>query len=240
MKKINILLFFFLIVFSGFAQTVVTAFKITDYVINSNDTISIVQVVIPGHLQIKDKQIGLLKGNFSNGDTSEIGWGRCQLIKDEYAYFGIHIKNKKHLPQKGDLLYVNLQNYPAEYKGFLFKLMLHKIELKKITGENFINENNIPHIAESRENALLDSLVEDIHFTGKAMKQQNDNQDQPIKGGRFDGNQLFSAMQTITKADVKDFLEYIIARPRNYAGNEWAISEIFATWMVGGAPTVIK
>jgi hypothetical protein len=33
---------------------------------------------------------------------------------------------------------------------------------------------------------------------------------------------------------------YMIARPRLYAGREWKIAELFATWLSEGAPTVLK
>jgi hypothetical protein len=43
-----------------------------------------------------------------------------------------------------------------------------------------------------------------------------------------------------TVADVKTFLKYVAARPTKYAGKPWKISEIFATRVVTGAPTVIE
>ena len=47
-------------------------------------------------------------------------------------------------------------------------------------------------------------------------------------------------MKTITKKDMTDFLDYVIAFPQKYSGNDWKIAEVFATWMDGGAPTVTK
>jgi hypothetical protein len=87
---------------------------------------------------------------------------------------------------------------------------------------------------------VIDSLVADIQYTGKEMLQQHDGQDRIVATGRFKDKKLFTAMQQITNTDVTDFLDYIIARPRLYAGNDWKIAEVFATWMDGGAPTVIK
>ena len=42
------------------------------------------------------------------------------------------------------------------------------------------------------------------------------------------------------RSELELFLKYIIARPKNYAGNSWKISEIFATWIDGGTPTVVE
>lgn len=72
------------------------------------------------------------------------------------------------------------------------------------------------------------------------MNEQSQAQNQIIKDGLFKGKQLFDAMQKITSDDVRKFLKYVIARPDNYAGNTWKISETFATWMVSGSPTVIE
>ena len=47
-------------------------------------------------------------------------------------------------------------------------------------------------------------------------------------------------MQAVTVPEVENFLKYIAARPAKYAGNTWKFSEIMATWMDAGAPTVIE
>ncbi len=62
----------------------------------------------------------------------------------------------------------------------------------------------------------------------------------PIKSGAYSGKLLLNAMMACTQQDVSDFLEYMIARPVLYAGHEWKVAEIFATWLTEGAPTVVK
>jgi len=47
-------------------------------------------------------------------------------------------------------------------------------------------------------------------------------------------------MQAVKRTELESFLRYITARPKNYAGNSWKISEIFATWMNGATPTVVE
>jgi hypothetical protein len=61
-----------------------------------------------------------------------------------------------------------------------------------------------------------------------------------IQSGKFEGKPVLNVMTASTQQDVIDFFEYMIARPNLYAGHEWKVSEIFATWLTGGAPTVIK
>ena len=52
----------------------------------------------------------------------------------------------------------------------------------------------------------------------------------------YKGKKVLSVMIACKSSYVKDFMSYIIARPRLYAGKKWKISEIFATWLVEGAP----
>ncbi len=72
------------------------------------------------------------------------------------------------------------------------------------------------------------------------MGEENNNQNMLITEGKFKSQKLFAAMQAVTVADIKDFLGYINVKPGKYAGHAWKFSEIMATWMAAGAPTVIQ
>jgi len=61
-----------------------------------------------------------------------------------------------------------------------------------------------------------------------------------VKTGKYEGKLVLNTMITCGKRDVTDFLEYVTARPNLYAGHEWKIAEIFATWLSEGSPTVMK
>jgi len=218
----------------------VFAFRITDYIVKLSDSVVIVQVDLPqGQSGIAEKQPGLLRGNHSNGDTATIGAGKCDLIKGSYYYFGIHLADKKKLPQKGDLIYTRA-GYPATYKGQIYHLLRFDIHLQHVTEGAFYSVA-FPVLGDKHQEAgVIDSLVADIKYTGREMLKQNDGQDRLITKGRFRDKKLFAAMQQITAVDVTDFLDYVIARPVMYAGNDWKIAEIFATWMDGGTPAVVK
>ena len=74
MKKIatSILVLFFF--FKGYSQKdsaeVLFAYRITNYTVKLNDSVTIVQVNKPGSLpvSINDKQIGILKHRYENGN----------------------------------------------------------------------------------------------------------------------------------------------------------------------------
>jgi len=219
------------------------AFTITNYIVSVNDSMVIVQVEMPEEPKniLEMKKLGLLKHNFSNApdDTASIGVGKCQLIKGNYYYFGLHLNEKNNLPKGNDVLYV-FTDYPATYKGRIYGLIRNAIYLTHVTENKFYEFGDAALLDENKENSLIDSLVADIKYTATQMLHQNNNQDQIIKGGIFNGKKLFAAMQTITRDYVKLFLDYVIARPKKYAGNNWKVSETMATWMINETPTVAK
>lgn len=219
------------------------AFKITGYIKSQNDSITIVQVLKPASLPvaIMDMQLAVLHHCYKTGtplDTAMIGWGRCSLIKGEYYYFGIRLK-KTQQASEGDLLYAKVK-VPHVYDGLLLNVMNHAIGFTNVYGENLVSTNTVFTNTKNDELKLLDSMVRDIRFTGSEMLKQMPDYNKPVKGGIYHGKKLFDAMQAVTRSELELFLKYIIARPKNYAGNNWKISEIFATWMDGATPTVVE
>lgn len=230
---------------NGFSQKdsveVLFAYRITDYTVKLNDSVTVVQVNLPGGLpvSINEKQIGILKHRYEKGalDTNLIGWGRCHLIKGSFYYFSIH-KYREEEPEQGDLLYTKCKT-PPYYKSLLFEINRHAINLTAVDETQFYNAGEIFVLDQQKEKVLLDSMVSDIHFTGLAMKKQMPDQNQTVKGGLFDGKKLFEAMELVTRKELEEFLKYIVAKPGNYAGNTWKLSEVFATWMINRTPQVI-
>ena len=221
---------------------VMFAYKITDYTVKLNDSVTIVQVNLPPAwpVSIHNKQMGILKNRFENGtiDTTVVGWGRCNLIKGDYYYFTIH-KYGVQEPKQGDLLYTICKTIPY-YKSLLFDVRRHAIDLTDVYENQFYHSTDIFSLNSQKEKSILDSMVADIRFTGAEMNKQIPDQNQLVAGGLFDGRKLFDAMEITTKKELEEFLRYIVARPQNYAGNTWKLSEIYATWIVSKSPQVIQ
>lgn len=240
-----------LVVFSLFsfiagAQTDTTkwvrGFPITDYMVDLNDSMKVVQIVLPGEVTIKDKQVGLLRGIYRDkpSDTMLVGAGRCNLIKGEYYYFSINYKKSGKSPKQGDLLFAFVDKSPV-YRGNIVKLTAFYIGLKNVYEMPLYDRAGIfKQWKKSDEDILMDSMVADIRFTGNYFLANNPTMNVAIKSGKHTGKMVLNTMQICDKKDVIDFLEYMIARPNFYAGNNWKIAEIFATWLSLGGPTVIK
>jgi hypothetical protein len=218
------------------------AFPVTDYMIDLNDSFRLVQVQLPDATALQEKQLGVIRGVYrtSRADTVQKGYGRCHLIKGDYYYFSIGHLNSDALIREGDLLYTMVKQ-PAVYNGQLLKLASHFITLQNVYETALYDPYRVFHQWEKTdETALVDSLVADIQFTGNYFKENNPSMDVPVSKGRFSGQKTFTVMMECSPAYVIDFLDYMIVRPRLYAGREWKISEIFATWVSEGAPTVVK
>jgi hypothetical protein len=205
-----------------------------------NDSTVTVQVEnTNGVSGIEEGQYALLQRNATNGDTLFIGSGKCSLISQGNYYFSIRLNPKNGHPQKNDLIYT-MGLYPTTYKGRVYNMIRQNIFLQNVYSEPIYSYAFSVFGDKYQEESVIDSMVADIRFTAAAMEKQAPEQNLAIESGRFKDRKLFDAMRLATAKDVTDFIDYIIARPKIYAGNEWKISEVFATWQVAGTPTVIK
>ncbi len=220
---------------------ILIAFPITDYIIE-RDSVTVVQVKLPVGLSLVEKSMGILRKAFSGTDTSTamIGNGRCQLIKGSYCYFGMIKANLKQKPTAGNLMYCYVHQ-PTAYTGSLFDVVKHAVVLQSVEAKVIADVEVLLKLkTKQEETAVLEQLATDVRYTGTEMARQKDMQDIMIGSGKYKGKTIFIAMQAVNTNDVLDFLKYINARPAKYAGNTWKFSEIMATWMDAGAPTVIE
>jgi hypothetical protein len=218
------------------------AFPITDYMVELDDSTKVVQVEMPDGHVLKEKQPGFIYGvyNGSKDKAVQRGYGRCHLIKSNYYYFSITL-NKSGLPlEKGDLLYTMMDITPVYY-GRIPKIAAHFIRLQNVYEAPLFDRYSVfSNWTEKDEKNIVDSMVVDIRFTGKHFSENDPSMDVLITSGEHKGKKTFYMMMQTNPVLVHQFLDYVIARPRLYAGKEWKISEIFATWLSEGAPTVVK
>lgn len=216
------------------------AFPITSYIIDGNDSVKIVQLEMPDDIKVKEKQLGIVQGIYEtkHSDTVRKGYGRCHLIKCNYYYFAITGNNSGEPLKGGDLIYT-LMDKSNIYYAQAAKLAGHFIRLQSVYEEPFYDRYLIfSKWSEEDEKNLIDSIITDIRFTGNYFLENDSSMDKEITSGMFRGRRVLSVMKDCQQKDVINFLDYIIARPRLYAGKTWKVSEIFATWASEGAPTV--
>lgn len=195
------------------------AFPITDYMVPLNDTTYLVQLDLPEGLRMQQNQVVVLYGVYhtSKNDAVQKGYGKCSLIKENYYYFTIS-NNKTGLAiQKGDLLYTRMDKTNIYY-GSAPRLAAHFIKLLNVYDEPLYDRYNIFlkwTLADERK--LVDSLVSDIRFTGDYFLKNNPSMNVLIKTGDYNDKMVLQVMTKCRPADVESFLDYIDARPGNYA-----------------------
>ncbi len=134
------------------------AFPVTDYMVDLNDSVKVVQVEMPEGDVLKDKQLGLVRGVYtgSQADTVQKGYGRCNLIKGAYYYFSIGHNTSGEAIREGDLLYTFVDKTNI-YFGQVPKLAAHFIELQDVYEKPFYNRYKVfLEWTASDEKALLD------------------------------------------------------------------------------------
>lgn len=247
MRKTLSVLFASIIFFTGYAQTpaakVLWAFPITDYMVSLNDSVNVVQVVLPPQVHfVKDKQLCLTHGisRGSDVDTGSKGWGKCHLIKNQYNYFAIHMEAGKTL-REGDLLYTFIPAIPGNYQSPLFFCASHNITFLDVEDSAFYKPADfLQKKSKLGFIIMINKMIADIRRTSKYYLENDTTLNRPIDEGPYKGGRILDVMAVAKAEDVKSFLGYVVARPRRYAGNKWKISETFATWLLNGAPTVVE
>jgi hypothetical protein len=221
----------------------VISLPITDYMQKISDSVLLVQVEMPGGLGLPLKQVGILHSIYRSreDDTASIGIVRCQLIKGNYYYFTVVPGTATGREARaGDLIRTQMR-FPAIFHGQLFGLVRHSIYLQTVQEEALYSfEDIVINWDRQKEDSLIKKMVEDIQYTGREMLKQMPAQNTVIAEGLFKGKKLFDAMQQTDVNAMIEFLKYVNARPTKYAGHTWKISEIFATWMISGAPQVLE
>lgn len=218
------------------------SFRITDYLVSLNDSTVVVQIHPADGVLLKEKQLGMARGVFreQSSDTVAKGYGRLQLIKGDYYYFSIGHNTSKTAILPGDLLYTFVPATP-NCSGSIPRLALHSIVLTDVYDQPFYDSLRIFEGWDiAQETRALDTMLKDIRFTAGYFLQNQPSMNVKVSSGPFLGEKVLEVMQKATVADLKDFIGYMIARPRIYAGRVWKLSEIFATWVVNGAPAVVK
>lgn len=193
----------------------------------------------PAGISLKEHQTFLLQSSWqAEGDSIvNLGAGTINLINDKDVELNAILYPGKKV-RKGDMA-MFLVPLPKPGKDSLFfKMARLNIMFKSIQDSNFddrdvmlTNPSSYPGMK------LLSAMAADVRYTGKAMSDQGNDQDQLITKGLYKGQKLFELMQKVKATDLILFIGYVYARPDKYKSHEWKVSETFATWLIAGAPT---
>jgi hypothetical protein len=225
------------------AKNFIWAFPITNYIKPLKPGIEVVQVRIPAAVKfVPDKQIGLLRGvvKGDNIDTGKKGYGRCSLVKGAFAYFSVFMDSTASKPKAGDLIYTLIPRNTLGYISPITDCASHYITFQTVTDTAFYQpEDFLKKWTKEQHDAAAKKMLQDIHFTAGYYLKEDSAKNLPIAAGVYKDRKILDVMAVANEQDLMEFLRYVAARPRRYAGNSWRIAETFATWLLHGAPMVV-
>lgn len=143
--------------------------------------------------------------------------------------------------EKGDLIAFEIDVPKRNEERILYQMFALNIRFLDVYDKVIFEGFDFGKIvAEAEEKALMNDLLAEIHFVGKAMKEQSETFPKISEKSRFGNLDLYSAMEAAMYEDLRSFLRYIEAKPLKYQGQNWRISEVFATWIDAGTPCTIE
>lgn len=81
---------------------------------------------------------------------------------------------------------------------------------------------------------MMEAFAEDIALVAQELQEELEGH--AIDLDIFKGQNLYEIMRDVDAQGVQYFVNYMASKPLIYRGEEWKISEVFATWVVAGAP----
>lgn len=240
------IIFFVLItsftVFSQGKKDWLVSYPITSYILEE-DNVVIVQAHIPNDLaalKIEKDAYTILKKSYSNDADAEDKEGaamKCMLIKGEYHYLACKSADIAFTPVAGDLLYYFIKK-PSTAKLSLVPVASKSISFSDVNDNEICNAGAVLTKWSKAQNAkAIDEMIKDIKTVGNYYLENGEIENYAINEGRYKGRKLFDVMVSCTAADVDAFLKYVAKRFNKYAGQNWKISEVFATWVNAGGPS---
>jgi hypothetical protein len=137
----------------------------------------------------------------------------------------------------GDMVEVKAKVPPLPDRSVLWKLAKYHIMFTSEDGLLVHTDYRRLYMQENPEliDEVLDAMINDIRKTANLLADR-EVMSKTLTEGRFKGKTLRQAMVNPTRADVLDFLNYVMKYPRDYYGQESKIGRVWGSWVLGGAP----
>lgn len=133
----------------------------------------------------------------------------------------------------GKLIPVEILSFPQK-TGILFHLSRLRIILTSQKGAPWVVYRDLmQQPAKDFEAEILPLMLAEIQAQAAKAGQVYT---QPLNDGLFAGQSLQATMQNSTLEDLQDFLDFVLADAENYLGRSWKLAEVYASWLINGAP----
>jgi len=189
---------------------------------------------------------GVVWSVYSNVDNKErkvqkIGTAKIVAVEPKSAEVEVVMDNPSGdgLIQIGDMveLRVKVPVPLTPERSILWRLTKYHINLYSEDGERIFGDYRTLYADENEQlvEQELDAMIKDIPKTVEALAGR-DIMSTKLTQGRFKDKTLKEAMANPTRADLQDFLEYIMKYPATHYGKDEKIGRIFGIWVLQGTP----
>jgi hypothetical protein len=141
------------------------------------------------------------------------------------------------LVRVGDMVEVKAKVPPLPDRSVLWRLAKYHIAFTSEDSERIDTDYRRLYTQENPEldDEVLDAMINNIRKTAKLLADR-EVMSKTLTVGRFKGKTLRQAMENPTRADVLDFLNYVMKYPRDYYGQESKIGRAWGNWVLVGTP----
>lgn len=122
-------------------------------------------------------------------------------------------------------------------RSILWRLSKYHINFYSEDGKRIFGDYRTLYADENEQlvEQELDAMIKDIPKTAEALADR-EVMSTKLTEGRFKDKTLKQAMANPTRADLQDFLEYIMKYPATHYGKDEKIGRVFGIWLLQGTP----
>ncbi|HEX8334425.1 MAG TPA: caspase family protein [Segetibacter sp.] len=181
---------------------------------------------------IMSRRVDSLSRNYE-----QIGNGRIVSVSPNRTVVMMASGDMKVLP--GDLALITVQLPVHLTKSILQKYLLYALYVKDNKGQKIYDRRYMYYFFDDQTDSsvmkILKWTVSEIAGVFGRDTLTNKQWGQKISEGIFAGKNIMSAMDQSSYENLKYFLNYMSQYPKEYAGNDFKFSEIYATWALNNA-----
>jgi len=191
---------------------------------------------------------GVAKAVYKNagredGAADDLGKAAVLVVQDSLVAIHVVLSDTTRPEMRlydGDVLELATDIPSLEERSVFFQFVKLAINFLDADDEPIYNRSMVLHEdGPALRDSLLEAMVVAVQETADMIRPlipDNPQWDIDLEEGRFAGMKMVDAMATSDTEDVHNFLRFVESYPGKYLGQDWRISETYATWLINAAP----
>ncbi|MEM8885900.1 MAG: tetratricopeptide repeat protein, partial [Planctomycetota bacterium] len=180
----------------------------------------------------RGKLIAVRKGKLN---MQTLGYAEVEQVATRVSRVRLTLRSREEC-RIGDRVEMSTR-VPKRPRGILWKLANLDIGLRNASKTHRYYRWEEMRTAETPAgtDALLDEMIALIKQSAKQYAEMEALK-KTLASGRYEGRKVGDLMLHVTRAELLDFLNFVVSYPGKYIGQVWRIDEIYATWLLNAAP----